>query len=273
MEELNKTTKRDIFMVDPRNIFVEDGANTRTDYSLDDIIDSIRENGVKVPLLCYKDKGEERYYVIAGHRRIMATHKLIAEGVDIARIPVMKMDKPSDIDRTVLMIVENDGKPFTTYELAVTYKRLIDYGFTVTEIAKKIGKTASHVSQTLDILKLPQELKEEVKNNAISATMAKEVSKSVKLDRIGEVIEKAPKNEKGKRDIKLDEIEDEIRSEGSKKKVKHNVTSCQNCPVCMPIDNQNWCAFSGEIVTPYHVGSKLPSDCPLETQVITIKLN
>ncbi|GEM_PF-6956913 len=282
--ELFKTTKRDLFMVDPRQIVIEEGANTRIDYNIEDIIDSIRENGVKVPLLCYK-KGEQ-YFVIAGHRRITAVNQLLEEGVEIARVPVMKMDKPSEIDRLLLMVIENDGKPFTPYELAVTYTRLINFGFSATEIAKKVGKTLSHVSQTLDILDLPQDVQEHIKEGNVSASKAIKIKKAVKADKVSEVINKAVKDgkktKKDKLKIKLDDIEQEVRSEQSKSKVKMNVTCCSDCGLCLnttafisnasKVKPMDICGITGDDVTKERKDDKRPTDCPLNTKIFTIKL-
>jgi hypothetical protein len=51
-----------MLLVDPRNIIIDDGYNVRTDMGeMDELRDSIIENGIQTPLKCYKEKGVEKY--------------------------------------------------------------------------------------------------------------------------------------------------------------------------------------------------------------------
>ncbi len=169
---MNKTTKTDLYKIDPRNIVVVKGFNSRVDFKLEELIESIREHGVKQPIsvIAFKDEnGEEKYRLVDGERRYRATMKLIEEGVDIARIPAIFLPKSLSQEELLLeQLVRNEGKAFTDYEYSIACKKFRDFGYSNAEIAKKINKSDGHVSLWLSIQDFKPELKEYFKANKIS---------------------------------------------------------------------------------------------------------
>ena len=70
--ESNATKRKDLFLIDPRNIVVEDGFNVRIDFDLDELKEQIKANGVLNPItvIAFKDEnGDEKYRLVDGERR------------------------------------------------------------------------------------------------------------------------------------------------------------------------------------------------------------
>lgn len=177
-EELNKTQRRDLLYVDPKLLMLEENFNTRVDYGdLNELKNSIIENGVKIPLRGYKEG--EKYVVNDGHRRYLAVMLAIKEGNEIARVPFISEKKKNIEERIFEILLSNDGKSLTPLELGETYKRLQNYGFSPTEIAKRIGKSVSHVTTTIELAGSSKEVKDAIKEGSISATLVNEIKKSV----------------------------------------------------------------------------------------------
>lgn len=294
--EILKTTKRDLMNVSPLLIF-DEGINTRLDLNVDDIIESIRENGVRQPLTCWKVRGEERYVLVHGHRRWTAVNQLIAEGVEVFRVPVMVVDKPSESERTLSAVLDNTGKPLSPLELGYTYRRLLNLGMLQGEIAKRIGRTSAHISQCLDLLELSPAVQKEIMEGTLSATQALDLQRTVKPEEIEGVInqakataeakrpktllDKLPSESTGKKPkpdklkIKLDDIEDELKKEGIKKNDNYKVTSCSDCPLAYQEKGLfYYCAISEYKmeVTNEEGNEKLHADCPLRRINLSIKL-
>ena len=168
----NKTTKTDLYKVDPRNIVVEKGFNSRVDFKLDDLIESIREHGVKQPIsvIPFKDEnGEEKYRLVDGERRYRATMKLLEEGVEIARIPAIFLPKSLSPEELLFeQLVRNEGKPFIDYEYSIACTKFKNFGLTNSEIAKRLGKNVGQVCYWLSIQEMKPELKEYFKTDRIT---------------------------------------------------------------------------------------------------------
>lgn len=179
MENLNKTQRKDLFYIDPRSLIFEENFNTRIEYGdLEELKNSIIENGVKMPLRGYKLRGEEKYVINDGHRRYKAVMMAIEEGNDIARVPFISEDKKSTEERLFEILLSNDGKPFTSLELGYTYKKLKNFGYNATEIAKRVGKSITHVLNTIEVADSSKEVKDSIKKGMISATLVSEVKKN-----------------------------------------------------------------------------------------------
>jgi ParB/RepB/Spo0J family partition protein len=177
--------KRDAYPFDPRLLKIDasynvrdlDAADERAD--LDELKESIRANGVRVPLEVRLV--DEDVFVVAGHRRHKAVMELIAEGEEIKAVPVMPEPKhTSDVDRIINLVVSNSGKPLKPLEVAEVVRRLVAFGWDHGQIAKRLGwKSTSSVTKHLDLIKLPEGVKEQVRENVISATEAARVVRNL----------------------------------------------------------------------------------------------
>lgn len=169
--------RSDILKIDPRKIRIKEGWNSREetpdlDAHIDMLAQSISQIGVKKPIEVTMENGEP--YVTDGHCRVRAALRAIeVYKADLKTIPVIPVDRySSEADRVASQIIGNSGKPLTSFEQAKVYKKLLDLGWKGVEIASKIGKSPAHVTQVLDLLTLPENIKAMVLRGEVSGTMA-----------------------------------------------------------------------------------------------------
>ena len=144
-----------------------------SDSELDDLTNSIREHGVVQPILVRPAKGEDlggaQYEIIAGERRWRA-----AQRASIHQVPIVVRDV-EDKQALELAIIENvQRSDLNSVEEAMGYQQLIDeYDYTQNDLAQVIGKSRSHVANTLRLLKLPSEVQTLVSDGSLSAGHAR----------------------------------------------------------------------------------------------------
>lgn len=122
--------------------------------SLNDLVDSIREQGILEPLVVARTPAG--YQIIAGERRWRA-----AKILGLSKVPVVvKNTTPQGM--LEMSIVENvQREDLNPIERALAYKRLIDeFGMGTNEVAKRVGKSAPTVSNTIRLLSLPDAIKD-----------------------------------------------------------------------------------------------------------------
>lgn len=140
--------------------------------------DSIRAEGLKDPLIGYvrREGDADVVYVTDGHCRLTAIRQLIAEGVQIDRVPMTIMDRSvSEEDLVAGLLLFNSGKSLTPYETGIVFKRLKGYGWDEKKIAKQFGKTTTYVSQLLTLMGAPREIRQLVAIGKVAAATAHEV--------------------------------------------------------------------------------------------------
>ncbi len=130
--------------------------------SLEELTQSIKEKGVIQPVLVRR-KGDN-YELIAGERRLRAIQSL-----GIKEIPVMVKDV-EDEDSLELSLIENiQRQDLNPIEEARAYQYLIDkFQITQERMSEVLGKARVTITNTLRLLKLPQEIQEEIKKGRIS---------------------------------------------------------------------------------------------------------
>lgn len=147
----------------PRKVFDEDALN--------DLSDSIREHGVFQPIIVKKSiKG---YEIIAGERRVKASRLAGKE-----TIPAIIRDF-NDTEMMEIALLENlQRENLNAIEEALAYTKIMEAkGLTHDELSKVIGKSQAYVTNTIGLLRLPEEVKDLVVNNKISMTHARILSK------------------------------------------------------------------------------------------------
>ncbi|WP_164730477.1 ParB/RepB/Spo0J family partition protein [Pelagibacterium montanilacus] len=134
-------------------------ANPRKDFDsdqLEELTNSIREKGVMQPLLV-RPSGDDpdMYEIIAGERRWRA-----AQRAGLHDVPVIVRDV-DDKEALELAIIENvQRSDLNPLEEAQGYGQLMDqFGYTQNDLAHVIGKSRSHVANTLRLLRLPDEVR------------------------------------------------------------------------------------------------------------------
>ena len=134
------------------------------------LVDSIREKGVLEPILV-RPNGQRlaRYEIIAGERRWRA-----AQTAGLHEVPVI-VKKLDDREALEIALIENlQREDLTAIEEAEGYRRLIDqFGRTQEDLARDIGKSRSHVANTLRLLALPSEVQTKVQDGSLSAGHAR----------------------------------------------------------------------------------------------------
>jgi len=133
-----------------------------TPESLTDLVDSIREQGILEPLVIAETPAG--YQLIAGERRFRA-----AKILGIAKVPV-RVIKTTPQGMLEMSIVENvQREDLNPIERGLAYKRLIDeFGLGTNEVAKRVGKSAPTVSNTIRLLSLPDAIKDALVAGVIS---------------------------------------------------------------------------------------------------------
>lgn len=214
MEETNKTTKTDLFKVDPRNIVVVDGFNSRVDFDLDPLKNSIKQNGVLNPITVVKfkdDNGNEKYRLVDGERRYRAVMSLLEEGVEIPRVPAIVVPKTNEAELLLQQVVRNEGKPFNEYEYGIACRKFEQFGFTRKEIAEKLGKDDGMITYYLQHLDRDEDVQELLKTNRISGSTVRRIYSGHKEDEKGAVeeIKQAQKKaeQKGKKVITMKDLD------------------------------------------------------------------
>lgn len=169
--------RSDVYQLDPHDLNIKADWNCRdldtpeAQQGLHELAASIAEVGVKQALTVYWEDGKA--YITDGHRRYQAVMMAIAEGAEIKSIPVRTEDRySSEADRIFSQIVRNSGEPLKPFEQARVFKRLIDLGWTETDIAKKSGKSRPWVVSLLELQAAPESITQFVRSGAVSATMA-----------------------------------------------------------------------------------------------------
>ncbi len=159
-------TNKNLVLMPAKNIVVEEGFNARHDYGdMDELINSIKENGVRQPVVIQMKDGKP--VLRSGHRRIKACMHL---GGDISVPCLVEAKNINDEQRLIDMLLFNEGKNFTPYEYAIVFQRLAkECNLTQAEIGKRTGKQQTQVSRYLRLLELPEDVQIHLKNNEVGA--------------------------------------------------------------------------------------------------------
>jgi ParB family chromosome partitioning protein len=143
----------------------------RTDFdqsSLEELANSIREKGIIQPVTVRRISGG--YQLISGERRLRA-----AQMARLKTIPAYIINIATDEEMLELALVENIQREYLNpMEIAVAYQRLIDEcHLSQDEIAKRVGKDRTTVTNFLRLLKLPQKIQEGLRKNKITTGHAR----------------------------------------------------------------------------------------------------
>ena len=137
--------------------------------SLIELSDSIKSRGIIQPIIVRDSNENNKYEINAGERRWLAAQKA---GLHKVPIVIIEADDKKALE---FGIVENVQRhDLNAIEEAEGYKRLIDeFSYDQEQVAKFIGKSRSHITNSLRLLSLPVEVVELVKENKISPGHAK----------------------------------------------------------------------------------------------------
>lgn len=152
-------------------LIVPSSANPRTNFDengIAELAESIRQHGVLQPLVVLKR--EVGYEILAGERRWRA-----AKQAGLAKVPVVVRDEADPRHQAELRLVENvQRRDLDAMELARAYQALIsEHGLTHEEVAGRVNKERSSVSNALRLLSLPEDLQRLVAAGELSAGHAR----------------------------------------------------------------------------------------------------
>lgn len=171
----------------PRKTFNEEALN--------ELAESIKNYGVFQPIIVKKSiKG---YDLIAGERRVRAS-KLAG----MEKIPAIIKDFSDELMREIALLENLQRENLTAIELAWAYKGIIDsLHITQDELATKIGKSRSSITNILGLLNLPSSVQNMVLDGKLSMGHARELSKLDDSDKIKEYAKKIVDENLSVRDI------------------------------------------------------------------------
>jgi ParB family transcriptional regulator, chromosome partitioning protein len=156
-------------MVRPSQFSIRDKFNDHQE--IESLIISIKEHGLLQPILIrpYQNSFE----IVAGHRRFHACKSLRWRHMPC------KIRELSDKQAFEIQITENiQRKSMSSLEEAEAFRKYVqDLGWGgVTELSRKIGKSEEYVSHRIQLLKLPQDIKEKIMLNKLSISQALELT-------------------------------------------------------------------------------------------------
>ena len=146
----------------PRKIFDKN--------NLDELTNSIKERGMIQPIVVRKSNDDiSKFEIIAGERRWLA-----AQRAGLHNVPVV-ITEADDLKSLEFAIVENVQRhDLNALEEAQGYKRLIDeFSYDQEKVSKFIGKSRSHITNSLRLLTLPQDVIKLIETQKITAGHAK----------------------------------------------------------------------------------------------------
>lgn len=196
----------------PRKVF--------KDEALQELASSIKEHGVFQPIIVKKSiKG---YEIIAGERRVRAS-KLAG----LEKIPAIVRNLSDELMMEIALLENLQRENLSCIEEATAYKSMItSLELTQEELAVKVGKSRSHITNMLGLLRLPQSVQELVIKGDLSMGHARVLSKIEDNDKIIELANKIINEKLAVRDIEQISDNEEI-----KKKIKitrHNNDANEN---------------------------------------------
>ena len=160
----------------PRKVFDEEALN--------ELASSIKEHGVFQPIIVKKSiKG---YDIIAGERRFRASKM-----AGLEKIPAIVREFTDDQMMEIALLENLQRENLSAIEEATAYKSMIEHlNLTQDELAKRVGKSRSHVTNIIGLLRLPKVVQDMISDNRITMGHARALSK---LNDDDEIIELANK--------------------------------------------------------------------------------
>jgi len=165
------TTKEGYFICPVSKISTNNKQPRKTFYehTIDELAASIQANGILQPLVVKPDG--DGFQLIAGERRLRAAKK-----IGLKEVPVIIKDV-DERDQLFLSLIENlQREDINPIDEAEGFKRLMeDYGLNQFDIAKRIGKDRATVANAIRLLKLPDIIKNAIKDGTITPGHARAI--------------------------------------------------------------------------------------------------
>lgn len=165
------------------------------DEALNELALSIKEHGVFQPIIVKKTiKG---YDIVAGERRFRASKK-----AGLTTIPAIIKEFTDDEMMQISLLENLQREDLTAIEEAKAYKTIIDAsGITQEQLSIRVGKSRSHITNMLGLLKLPGAVQDLVLYNKLSMGHARVLSKLEDYDKINELANRVMKEDLSVREL------------------------------------------------------------------------
>ncbi|AIL65238.1 Chromosome-partitioning protein ParB [Rickettsiales bacterium Ac37b] len=156
--------------IQPRQIFSEE--------HILELAESIKKNGIIIPIIVRFSKIHNKYEIIAGERRWRA-----AKLAGLSKIPVI-IKEVDDNQALEIALIENvQRQDLTVLEEAEGYKKLIEeFNYTQEKLSEVIGKSRSHIANLLRLLTLPDSIKEMINRGELSMGHARAIMSAENID-------------------------------------------------------------------------------------------
>ena len=164
---------------------------------IDELMLSIKQKGILEPILVRPKAG--RYEIIAGERRYVASRK-----AGLKEMPCIEMSV-EDNEAMEIALVENlQRKDLDVFEEADGLKALADvYGYNHGEIAKKIGKARSTITEIINVSKIPREIRDYcIKNHIMSRSTLIEIAKQKSVENMKTLVSMIKRRELTREDTR-----------------------------------------------------------------------
>ena len=180
---------------------------------LDELKASIKENGIIQPITVRHFK--DGFQLIAGERRLRAVKDLAIDS-----LPAYILDVQTDEEMMELSIIENiHREDLNPIDIAVGYKRLVDEcHLTQEEVAQKVGKDRTTVTNFLRLLKLPKEIQSSVEEGSVSMGHARALLSVSEKSKQLEIWKKIISNE-----LSVRKVEQLVKPESGPQKKKEQL--------------------------------------------------
>ncbi len=175
---------------------------------LQELANSIKENGLIQPIILRKIGNEDHYEIIAGERRFRAT---ILAGLSKISAIVKKINNHEALE---LAIIENIQRTdLSLIEEADGYQKLIEeFSYSQDQIAKRVGKSRSHVANLLRLLGLPTSVREMLDKKLISMGHARAIINSNNPEKLAKKIIDEALTVRHAEDLVRDERVEKVKS-------------------------------------------------------------
>ena len=200
---------------------------------LESLAESIKNKGVLQPLLLRRSNQKQHMFeIVAGERRWRA-----AQLAQIHEVPAI-IDDYDDKEIVEIGLIENIQRAdLSPIEEAEAFAKLMEvHGYTQDQVAQGVGKSRSHIANTLRLLLLPMSVKTKIENNELSAGHARALLTSQNPERLAEVVLREGLSVRAteklaKTDLNISDHKDQDRGlspANRKKRLDPDILSAQN---------------------------------------------
>tara|TARA_B110000967_G_C18894913_1_gene569881 strand:+ start:2394 stop:3281 length:888 start_codon:yes stop_codon:yes gene_type:complete len=189
---------------------------------IDELAQSIKKNGLIQPIAVRSSIGGD-YEIIAGERRWLAAQK-----AGLHEVPVVKLNL-SDAQSLELAIIENiQREDINSIEEAKAYERLMkEFNYDHEKLSEFMGKSRSHISNTLRLLSLPTDVLQLVEEGKLSAGQVRPLVGRFNASDIAKTIVKEKLSSRSIENLVKNEKEKEVNKQKSVKKTDPDILLSQ----------------------------------------------